>query len=216
LEMKTAIFPLAILAGASAFVPAFHSKTTSVLNERPSPESRALTDIPTFRDGYEGMIGYDVENGNKFFDPVGLSDWIPAEYCRKAELANGRVAMLATVGWFWPTFVGMFPSKDVTTADPIKAIMQTDPQFWAQFIILCGTCEFVKYQGELEGKSYTGDGPAVVDWMGQWDTYSDEKKKDIRLRELKNGRLAMLGMASFVSAHFIKGSVPFLIPAWTS
>lgn len=166
--MKTAVFSIFTFTSVSAFVPNSSPKSSSALH---------VKDIPTFRREYEGMVGYDVENGNEFFDPVGLSDWIPAEHCRKAELANGRVAMLATVGWFWPKFVGMFPAKDVTTSDPIKAILQADPQFWAQFILLCGCCEFVKYQGELEGKSYTGDGPAVVDWMGQWETYSEEKKE---------------------------------------
>jgi hypothetical protein len=142
------------------------------------------------------------------FDPVGLAQWAPADHLRKAELANGRSAMLATVGWVWPKLVGTFNSDDVTTTDPIEAIMQADPQWWAQFIIFCGTIETIKYRGEQEGKSFTGEGPAAIDWANQWDKMDAPKKEAMRLKELKNGRLAMIGIAGFVSNYFIPGSVP--------
>jgi light-harvesting complex I chlorophyll a/b binding protein 1 len=128
---------------------------------------------------------------------------------RKAELSNSRSAMLATVGWYWPTLVGTFNSDDVTTTDPIDAMVQADPQWWAQFVLLCGVIEGIKYRGELDGKSYTGDGPAVIDWAKQWDKLDAKQKENMRVAELKNGRLAMIGIASFVSAHYIEGSVPF-------
>ena len=143
------------------------------------------------------------------FDPAGLSQWAPADFLRKAELSNGRSAMLAVVGWEVPKLF-MFDSTDVTDPDPIKAILDSDPQWWAQFIILCGTIEAVKYRGELNGKSYTGDGPAVIDWTNTWANLSDAEKETMRMKELKNARLAMLGIASFVSEYFIPGSVPGL------
>ena len=139
---------------------------------------------------------------------MNLAQWAPAEHLRKAELSNGRSAMLASVGWFFPALVGTFASDDVTTTDPLEAVMQADPQWWAQFVVFCGVIEGIKYRAELEGKSYTGDGPAAIDWAGQWDKLSAEQKEDMRLKELKNGRLAMLAVASFVSAAIIPGSVP--------
>lgn len=36
------------------------------------------------------------------------------------------------------------------------------------------------------------------------------KKDDLTLKELKNGRLAMMAMAAYTSEHWIPGSVPFL------
>lgn len=144
------------------------------------------------------------------FDPLDLAQWAPIDYLRKAELSNGRSAMLATVGWYWPAAVGMFDSDDVTTTDPIKAIMEADPQWWAQFIVFCGTIEAVKYRGELQGKSYTGEGDPVIDYSGMWAKLDAAKKDEMRLKELKNGRLAMIGMAGFLSDYFIPGSVPFV------
>lgn len=144
------------------------------------------------------------------FDPVGLAQWAPVDFLRKAELSNGRSAMLANVGWFWPAIVGTFNSDDVTTTDPIEAILQADAQWWAQFVIFCGTIEAIKYRGELEGKSYTGEGPACIDWANKWEGLTDAQKEDMRLKELKNARLAMLGFASYVSDYFIPGSVPLM------
>ena len=143
------------------------------------------------------------------FDPFGLAQWAPADVLRKAELAHGRSAMLAVVGWEVPK-IFMFDSADVASPDPIKAILDADSQWWAQFVILCGTIEAIKYRGEFNGQSYTGDGPAVIDWTKKWEKLSDDEKQAMRTKELKNGRLAMLGIASFLSNYYIPGSVPVL------
>ena len=116
--------------------------------------------------------------------------------------------MLANVGWFWPKLVGTFDSSDVTTTDPIKGILEADPQWWAQWILFCGLIEGAKYRAELNGKSYTGDGDAFLDWSGRWAKMGPEARENARLQELKNGRLAMIGFASYVSAYYIPGSVP--------
>jgi Chlorophyll A-B binding protein len=136
------------------------------------------------------------------------------DFLRKAELSNGRSAMLATVGWLWPKYVGTFPSDDVTSTDPIQAFLQADPQWWAQFLIFCGTIEAIKYRAELEGKSFTGDGPAAIDWAKQWDKMSASQKEEMAVKELKNGRLAMIGMAGFFANYFIPGSVPGMPEGW--
>jgi hypothetical protein len=116
--------------------------------------------------------------------------------------------MLATVGWAWPALVGTFDSKDVATTDPIDAVMQADPQWWAQFLVFCGTVEAIKYRAEQEGKSYTGEGPAAIDWARQWDKLDADGKERMRLSELKNGRLAMIGIAGFFFNHLIPGACP--------
>lgn len=189
--MKTSAI-LTLLAGsASAFTPMQSSKATTALNVN--------ADL-------QGMVGSSIENGNKIFDPLNLSDWAPASHLRAAELANGRSAMLATVGYVFPKYFGTFEGS-VTAEDPIAAIGQADLQWWAQFVIFCGTIEAYKYKQGLEGKSSTGGGEPAIDWMGMYPE-DEVRRRDIELKELKNGRLAMLGIAGFVSAHFIPGSVP--------
>lgn len=41
-----------------------------------------------------------------------------------------------------------------------------------------------------------------------------EAREKMAERELKNARLAMIGLASFVAGHFIPGSVPCLPPGF--
>ena len=146
------------------------------------------------------------------FDPLGLSDYVPVDWARRAELANGRSAMLATVGWAFPKLFGTFTSQDVTTTDPIDAILQADPQWWAQFVVLCGVFETWKYKAELDGKSFLGVGTPAVDYLKLWPEDNPKAQESLRLKELKNGRLAMIGIAGFVSQHFIPGSCP--VPEW--
>jgi hypothetical protein len=143
------------------------------------------------------------------FDPLDLAQWAPIDHLRKAELANGRSAMLATVGFAFPK-IFMFPGGPITTTDPIDAFFQADLQWWAQFIIFCGTIEGIKMRGEMDGKSYTGDvtKEAALDWTNQWGKMDEKKKEDMALKELKNGRLAMIGIAGFIANEFIPGAVP--------
>jgi hypothetical protein len=119
--------------------------------------------------------------------------------------------MLATVGWVFPKMVGTFDGP-VDTTDPMAAILKSDPQWWAQFAIFCGTIEAIKYRAELEGKSYTGDvgSDAAIDWSSSWGKMDEKKREAMAMKELKNGRLAMIGIASFVSNYYIQGSVPGL------
>lgn len=189
--MKTVAL-LSILAGsAAAFAPA--SKVGQ------STSLKVSADL-------DGMVGTSAETGNKIFDPLNLSDYVPAKWARAAELANGRSAMLATVGYVFPKYFGHFDGP-VTVDDPIAAIGQADLQWWAQFILFCATIEGYKYRQELDGKSSTGGGEPAIDWMRMYPK-DEGKRREMELKELKNGRLAMIGIAGFVSAHFIPGSVP--------
>lgn len=158
----------------------------------------------------EGMVGASVETGGVAWDPLDITDYVPVDFARKAELANGRVAMLATVGWLWPKYVGHFAGK-LSTDDPILAAQKAELQWWAQFIALCGVFELYKYQQEMNGKTYVptaAGGTPVYDVM---DIYpkDEAKRKEMELAELKNARLAMLGIAGFAASYFIPGSVPW-------
>merc|ERR1719203_384604 len=187
------IAALTVLAGsAAAFAPAPVSRVQSSLD---------------YAQELESMTGIGPETGNKVFDPLNLSDYVPTDWARRAELANGRSAMLATVGWVWPKVFGTFASQDVTTTDPIDAILQADPQWWAQFILLCGVFETWKYKREPAGKSFTGGDDPAVDFLKLWPTDPAERE-EMRLKELKNARLAMIGIAGFLANHFLPGACP--------
>ncbi|GMH81537.1 hypothetical protein TrST_g5588 [Triparma strigata] len=204
LKIITLLAMCALSTGFKVAPTAALRKGTSLrVVETPNPELNSFT-------------GAFIETGGRVWDPWGLSNWVPPSWAREAELANGRSAMLATVGWVWPKWFGAFPGfDDVTTTDPIGALTQADPQWWAQFILFCGVIEFNKYRAGQNGKNYLGetDGEPFYDPAGIFGRTPEAREK-MAERELKNARLAMLGIASFAAGHFIPGSVPCLPPGF--
>eukprot|EP00446_Apocalathium_sp_SHHI-4_P001063 CAMPEP_0177173890 /NCGR_PEP_ID=MMETSP0367-20130122/11890_1 /TAXON_ID=447022 ORGANISM="Scrippsiella hangoei-like, Strain SHHI-4" /NCGR_SAMPLE_ID=MMETSP0367 /ASSEMBLY_ACC=CAM_ASM_000362 /LENGTH=385 /DNA_ID=CAMNT_0018620219 /DNA_START=16 /DNA_END=1170 /DNA_ORIENTATION=+ len=175
------------------------------------------------------MVGADVEIGDGApWDPLGFSKlydrnfdfnnvmvYPHVQWLREAELKHGRVCML--------TFVGMI----VQSAWQIPGLPQ-EPD-WSKTL---ETMLFESGQvGQLsllqvsifamfmEGKFYPEDA-----WIGQmkrepgdlgfdplkWSKRPGFDLKKSQLSEIKNGRLAMIGVASIFANHAIPGSVPFL------
>lgn len=101
----------------------------------------------------------------------------------------------------------MFDATDVTSAKGIEALFQTAPEAVAQIVGACGIVEAAQWKHQQSGS----DTP-FYDPFRQWP--ADEAKQEaMKMRELKNGRAAMLCWASFISADLIAGSVPdFAIP----
>lgn len=153
----------------------------------------------------DGAFGATIEVGGKPFDPLGLSEFRDFSALQRTELRNGRVAMLASTGWIWPQVFGKFDNNDVTTVDPIEAIGQVAPEAWAQIFGLM--CVFESLDSSHDWSS----GKALWDPAKLMPT-DPAKLKIMKEKELKNGRLAMIAFASYLSAHYIPGSVP-LLPA---
>jgi len=166
--------------------------------------------------GVSDMAGISTETGNKVWDPLGLSknmDESNLNLIRAAELKHCRVAMLATVGWAWTAtgshFEGMLSfNPPVSFADaaaagnPLAAAAMV-PGFgiW-QMILAIGSLE-AYWEAKYPATKCAGDMgvPAV--------TQDPEKLKFFKDAELKNGRLAMIGIISFATAVAVPGSVPF-------
>ena len=70
--------------------------------------------------------------------------------------------------------------------------------------------------GKIESLPFDGIqgiwAPKIKFWdpLGFTGALTEEQKAKKRKAELKNGRLAMIGVMSLVSAHFIPNSVPLL------
>merc|ERR1719454_1083836 len=178
--------------------------------------------------GVADMEGTGPETGGKVFDPIGLSKIASEEtlaWYRAAELKHSRVAMAAVTGWAWvssggPLFPGyLSPSAGVT----FESLGRTGYAAWdavpenGKFQIL-GVIGILELLGEASVKPHymaggtPGKIPLIWDPLGFTAKLSPEALARKRNSELKNGRLAMLGVASFVSGHFIPDSIP-LLPA---
>ncbi|KAL7465078.1 hypothetical protein ACHAXS_005405 [Conticribra weissflogii] len=201
--MKLAI--LAALAGsAAAFAPTPVAKTTTSLN--------AIT-------GFE-------EVGGEPFDPMGLGKMYEIkgafpnmfphpQYMQESEIKHGRMAMLAWTG-VWATESGLhFPgapvADDWSTALPVWA--REDPGgFGIVLALLCiAEGEGVSHAGDnFRGVSKKVPGDMGFDWMGMTKKLSPERVNRYKIAELKNGRAAMIAMASLFAFKSIPGSVPIM------
>ena len=166
--------------------------------------------------GVQDMVGASTEVSNKVWDPLNLAEKMDESnlnLVRAAELKHGRVAMLATVGWAWTAtgthFEGMLSvSKGISFAD---AAAMSDPIAAASKVPAAGIWQMIAAIGALE--IFWENKYPAAECAGNFQvpavTQDPEKLKELQLMELKNGRLAMIGIISFATAVAIPGSVPF-------
>jgi light-harvesting complex I chlorophyll a/b binding protein 1 len=156
----------------------------------------------------DGMIGTSIECGDQVWDPLELSQWRDAGEMRACELANGRAAMLGWVGWLWPQVFGLWKAGPVTTTDPIDAVGQVPTVVWCQIIVFCGAIEANKHNFD-KGEGPMTSGKTFFDPFGLYPADAAGQEK-MQLRELKNARVAMIGIAGLFVNHFMSGAVPGL------
>jgi hypothetical protein len=147
----------------------------------------------------KGMLG-DVG-----FDPLYLSDAMDLKWLREAELKHGRVCMLGVVGLIAPEFVRLGgPFYDAI--NPIEAAGKVPAEAWAQILATIGGIEYFSNSGKMTMKDMFEDSARVPGNVG----FDPLKMKgaastDLQLKELKNGRLAMLAFAGMLHHCFITG-----------
>ena len=154
---------LASVAGVAAFAPAGRMASSSALKM-----------------GFETEAGVTQPLG--FFDPLGLASAENFEQYRTAELKHGRVAQLAVIGYVVPE-VFKFPF-DIAPGVPctsvpsgIAAISAIPALGWFQMFFLIGAVDYYGFLilGDTEAKDK-----------------SPEELKELKTKELNNGRLAMI------------------------
>jgi len=173
------------------------------------------------------------EVGGVAFDPLGLTklgtgesfDTFPnmfpdVQFLQEAEIKHGRQAMLGWTG-VWATHqggmgLGMhfpgFPDEgDWTKALGVFASEQ--PAFFVTllFLIAVAEGESVGHSGDnYRGKSTKTPGDSGFDILGLSKKMSPEAAERYKIVELKNGRAAMIAMASLFAFESIPGSVPLM------
>jgi len=232
--MKLAILTT-LLAGASAFTvptaPAFSTKlamSEEAVEEAAPVEEPAAPAEPAYTCISKDAILAEpntIEIGS-IWDPLGLAEYGSEEtlaWFRHAEVKHGRVAMAAFVGW-WAVGAGLrFPGELATGLDfssiPSKGLEAWDAvPGWGkvQMLLFAGLIEFhdelffsrrgTHYlRGGTPGKNMV---PGLYDPLGFSTKKSEETLAKGRDREIKNGRLAMIGVAGLYCAATIPGSVP--------
>jgi len=192
----------------------------------PSLAPRVAPAAASLRMGVADMEGTGPETGGKVCVPFGLSGIASEEtlaWYRAAELKHSRVAMAAVTGWAWvssggPLFPGYLSIEQGVTFESLGrdgyAAWDAVPDSGKLQII--GVVGILDLLGEAAVKPHymmggtPGKIPLIWDPLGFTAKLSPETLARKRTAELKNGRLAMIGVMSLVSAHFIPNSVPLL------
>jgi hypothetical protein len=176
------------------------------------------------------MDGYGPETGNKVFDPVGLAEMggdKTLAFFRHAEIKHGRVAMAAMVGFLFHInhihfdgYLSLHPPiqfETLSNMGPFDAWNAIPLLGQMQILWTIAGLEHASECLDPAGHYTKGGTPGNLKFLKNfWDTpgftkkLSAEQLAEKRLSEIKNGRLAMIGVASICSAIAIPGSVPLL------
>mmetsp|Transcript_10074 Transcript_10074/g.18750 ORF Transcript_10074/g.18750 Transcript_10074/m.18750 type:complete len:258 (+) Transcript_10074:111-884(+) len=152
----------------------------------------------------------------KYFDPLGMAKDDDADDFRRrraAEIKNGRVAMLACLGYIVPEYVRLpgfcSPSKGLAFADipnGVQALYKMPSEGWAQIAIFIGFLELFPMRqekdrapGDFAGFSKLG----LPGGKGAMDPSANQRSLE---SELNNGRLAMMAITGMVAQNGFFGT----------
>lgn len=134
--------------------------------------------------------------GDVGFDPLGLSNYINLNYARAGELKNGRIAMLACLGMVVQELIQLPGGQAFAEKNPLKAIYSVPVEGWCQILLTISIVELVTFRQTYEGEP----GDYGFDPLG----YSKGKDmRTLKLKEIKNARLAMIGVMGFIVQTFV-------------
>lgn len=193
--MKIAVASI-LLGSAAAFAPVAQHRSSTALN------------------AFEGELGAANMSGDitVCWDPLNFvrdGDQATFDKFRALEIKHGRVAMLAFLGYAttWNTNF-RFPGCENFSGGH-KAVLEIPPvDLLAPILAICGFLELVVFK-QKEG-SFPGDmggGKFPVGFGPMFTKGYDEK--ELRLKELLNGRAAMMGWLTLLVHEQIDGK-PFI------
>merc|ERR1712087_1083661 len=215
---------LSLYSLATSFVPA---------PVMPSCGTAVRADVPLMQTKEELATALNPAIG--YFDPLGLATadfWDQGNeatygFLRQAEIKHGRVAMSAFCGYIAQANGLHFPyvlGQPTSGATPEEQWFNLPAYGRLQIILFIG---FLEWWGEfgLEAHYMRGGKPGVYppfkeipahkipslyDPLGICAKGSAESKEKRLLAEINNGRLAMIGIMSFMAEAKVPGSVPAL------
>merc|ERR1719199_2075238 len=163
--------------------------------------------------------------GNKGFDPFNCATSLETlKGYREAELKHGRLAMLAAAGWPVSELVQPWLSKALGAPDLLAqgeeapsllngGLDKINPLFFMGVIIFSATVEATALNRMKAADAMPGD--LGFDPLKLYTGKDSAVQRDLELKELNNGRLAMIAITWYAAEEFLtKASVvndtPFL------
>lgn len=177
-----------------------------------APAARRMTSSSLRMEFANGLVGSDVEAPN--FDPLKLSADVSDEtlqWYRAAELKHARICMLAALGLsVQPVFHLPDPVFESTAGyGAVTKLYAERPEAIWQILLALAAVETVSLfkNGQGEGGDLGWDPLNLKEKLGL--NADPAKFEEMQLRELKNGRLAMIGTSALLLQEYVTGYGPY-------
>jgi len=196
-----AVSMAALVGSATAFAPAAKPASTTALNAL--SKSVPFVKAPTNTAGWVG----DVE-----FDPLGFSDYFDMKWLREAEIKHGRSSMLATLGFVAQQYLTLPGYDHVDDSNLAPTVVGASAML--QIVCWMGVLEWWTNNGNITMETMFQDESRVpgnlgFDPMGLGVGKSQEDMEEMQLKEIKNGRLAMLAIGGMIHHNWVTGDALF-------
>lgn len=200
--MKSFAVLAALLGTSSAFVTKNAATKSTALNAEMSKSLPYLT-RPQKLKGWVGDVG---------FDPLGFSETFDMKWLREAEIKHGRASMLATVGFTMQQFMTIPGYEHVDDSNMAPTVVGASAML--QIVFWMGVLEFWTNKGNVTMETMFSDpdrepGNLGFDPMGLAVGKTEDEMNDMKLKELKNGRLAMLAIGGMIHHNWVTGDALF-------
>jgi len=141
--------------------------------------------------------------GDKGFDPLQLSDLVPLQWAREAELKHARVCMLAVAGWVSVDLGFRVPyAPDVSSLYAHDATVEKGPMLG-----LFGIIAVIEILGGIpKCFQLMNDADAAPGGDYKFDPLGFGGSADLQEKEISNGRLAMMAFSGIVTQATLTGN----------
>jgi len=190
-----------------------------------APAGMGLEYVNLPRKPLSEYVGASIEFAAYPGAPDTPAPWDPLNFCelykisgnnpdvawlREAELKHGRMSMMAILGIIVQEGGVVDPYWAPKAASWATAPAECPLPAWAGLLLVVGLIEGTKAEGLYDlwngqtDKRTPGDYGWGKDFLSKDPIAADK----MRLKELKNGRLAMIAFIGIASNHFIPGALP--------
>jgi len=203
--MIKAVCVACALASVSAFVPARQASSRNGVVMMAAERSKSIPFLlrPTKLDGKLA--------GDEGFDPLGLSNieelGVDLYWMTEAELKHGRIAMLAVVGLLGQEAGVVFPGNPSgsNSIDVFWQLVEKNPAAIVSAFLILGFVELISGIAVTEGRKSGDRAPGEFGFNPLKFGTTEASKKDLAVKEVRNGRLAMWAAAGILLAEATTG-----------